>query len=185
MHRRHLNELLVRYAAIWPDEAPLARRFAAFAAAHDDCLLRSCVPGHITASAWIVAADGARCLLTHHKKLLLPENFGGETSFEAVRTFAQSKVAFDAIFAASDVLAIAAIHAVQSLGKSVPKDIAVVGYDNIGQSALATPAVTTVDQHIKIGGEMMVDLLLRKLAGEKVRSQVTPTKLVVRRSSVV
>jgi len=123
--------------------------------------------------------------LTHNRRLLLPENFGGETSFDAVRTFAQSRIAFDAIFAASDVLAIAAIHAVQSLGKSVPKDIAVVGYDNIGQSALATPAVTTVDQHIKIGGEIMVDLLLRKLAGEKVRSQVTPTKLIVRRSSVV
>ncbi len=83
MHRRHLNELLVRYAAIWPDEAPLARRFAAFAAAHDDCLLRSCVPGHITASAWIVAADGARCLLTHHKKLGRWLQLGGHVDGES------------------------------------------------------------------------------------------------------
>lgn len=121
--------------------------------------------------------------VAHDKKLLLPENFGGETSFDAIRAYAQSRTKFDAIFAASDVLAMSAIQAVQSVGKSVPEDVAVVGYDNIGQSALASPPVTTIDQHIKIGGEMMVDLLLRKLAGEKVVSQVTPTTLIERRSS--
>lgn len=116
-------------------------------------------------------------------QLLLPENFGGETSFDAIRGFAKGKDNFDAVFAASDVLAMSAILALQSLGKSVPGEVSVVGYDNIGQSALATPPVTTIDQHIKIGGELMVDLLLRKLAGEKVTSNITPTKLIVRKSS--
>ena len=36
---------------------------------HADCLLRSCVPGHLTGSAWIVNADRTRTLLTHHHKL--------------------------------------------------------------------------------------------------------------------
>lgn len=69
MHRHHLNELLRRYAAAWPDEAAEAARFAAFAAAHADCLHRTCVPGHITASAWILSPEGGRVLLTHHRKL--------------------------------------------------------------------------------------------------------------------
>jgi 8-oxo-dGTP pyrophosphatase MutT (NUDIX family) len=72
MHGRGLTELLdlfARYGRRHGQEAPLVQRFTAFAAAHPDCLWRACAPGHITASAWIVSADHARCLLVHHKKL--------------------------------------------------------------------------------------------------------------------
>lgn len=41
----------------------------AFVEAHHDCLLRSCVPGHLTGSAWIVSPGRSRALLTHHLKL--------------------------------------------------------------------------------------------------------------------
>ena len=40
-----------------------------FVAAHADGLLRTCVPGHLTGSAWIVSPDRTRALLTHHLKL--------------------------------------------------------------------------------------------------------------------
>ncbi len=40
-----------------------------FAEAHPDCLQRSCVPGHLTGSAWIVSPDRKWTLLTHHHKL--------------------------------------------------------------------------------------------------------------------
>jgi 8-oxo-dGTP pyrophosphatase MutT (NUDIX family) len=40
-----------------------------FVETHADCLLRSCVPGHLTGSAWVVDATRARTLLTHHRKL--------------------------------------------------------------------------------------------------------------------
>lgn len=40
-----------------------------FVAAQADCLLRSCAPGHLTGSAWIVSPDRRRTLLTHHRKL--------------------------------------------------------------------------------------------------------------------
>ena len=92
--------------------------------------------------------------------------------------------AFDAIFAASDVLAMTAIMALQAKGRSVPGDVAVVGYDNIGQAKLSTPPLTTIDQDIAGGGQLMVDLLLRQLAGEDVKSQVTSTRLIVRGSSL-
>lgn len=82
MHRRHLNELLQRYAVAWPDERELAARFAAFAAAHADCLVRSCVPGHITASAWILAPAGGAVLLTHHRKLGRWLQLGGHVDGE-------------------------------------------------------------------------------------------------------
>jgi len=40
-----------------------------FVVAQADCLLRTCVPGHLTGSAWIVSPDRRRTLLTHHHKL--------------------------------------------------------------------------------------------------------------------
>jgi 8-oxo-dGTP pyrophosphatase MutT (NUDIX family) len=86
VHRNALNELLRRYAAAWPAEAALVARFAAFTAQHADCLLRTCAPGHITASAWILSPDGARCLLLHHRKLdrwlQLGGHVDGETAVE-------------------------------------------------------------------------------------------------------
>ena len=71
MHRSGALRLLLEHA-----ELPLAREEAlaveetiAFAGAHADCLLRSCLPGHLTGSAWIVSPDRRRTLLTHHRKL--------------------------------------------------------------------------------------------------------------------
>jgi 8-oxo-dGTP pyrophosphatase MutT (NUDIX family) len=82
VHRRHLNALLLRYGELWPGEAEVAQRFLAFAAAHVDCLLRSCVPGHITASAWILSPDRGSALLTHHRKLDRWLQLGGHVDGE-------------------------------------------------------------------------------------------------------
>ncbi|MEO6595685.1 MAG: NUDIX hydrolase [Planctomycetota bacterium] len=84
MHRRHLTELLVRYAAAWPAEVSVSERFLAFIGEHDDCLHRSCVPGHITASAWILSPDGNSALLTHHKKLGRWLQLGGHVDGEVL-----------------------------------------------------------------------------------------------------
>lgn len=83
MHRQPLIELLTRYAAAWPAEAPLAERFLAFVREHADCLLRSCAPGHITASAWIVDATHQHALLTHHRKLGRWLQLGGHVDGES------------------------------------------------------------------------------------------------------
>ncbi|NNC38404.1 MAG: LacI family transcriptional regulator [Acidimicrobiales bacterium] len=115
--------------------------------------------------------------------LILRQNFGGETAFHALKDFLAAGHEFDAIFAASDVLAMAAIQAVQSASKRVPEDIAVVGYDNVGQASMSTPSLTTIDQHITQGGQMLVNLLLDKIDGKPVKSAFTKTELVVRRSS--
>lgn len=69
MHRRPLLDTIDDYRRRFPDEAAVADRFAAFVAAHPDCFERSCVPGHVTGSAWLVSHDQARFLLTHHRKL--------------------------------------------------------------------------------------------------------------------
>ena len=64
-----LLDLLNRFRAATPQAAAALRLFREFANAHTDCLERSCVPGHITGSAWLVDPTGLRVLLTHHRKL--------------------------------------------------------------------------------------------------------------------
>ena len=69
MHRRPLLELLERYEKRAPDEASCIGRIRELVRNREDCFDRSCLPGHVTASAWIVSSDYRRFLLTHHRKL--------------------------------------------------------------------------------------------------------------------
>lgn len=69
MHRKPLLELLDRYAARHPGEAACVARVRALVSAHADCFERSCPPGHVTGSAFVLSADGRRALLVHHRKL--------------------------------------------------------------------------------------------------------------------
>lgn len=65
------------YARRWPGEAEVVGHFLALLADPSDPFLRERLAGHFTASSWLVAADGARTLLTHHRKLGLWLQLGG------------------------------------------------------------------------------------------------------------
>ena len=69
MHRKPLLDVLERYLARHPEERVAVDHLRQFVRANPDCFSRSCVDGHLTASAWIVSHDHARFLLTHHAKL--------------------------------------------------------------------------------------------------------------------
>lgn len=69
MHREPLLELLARYERLHPDEADRVQQVCELVRNHADCFERSCLPGHVTASTWIVSSDRRRFLLTHHRKL--------------------------------------------------------------------------------------------------------------------
>lgn len=90
-----------------------------------------------------------------------------------------------AVFAANDVTAIATIGVARDLGLRVPADLSVVGFDNIPESALCSPQLTTVNQPIRTMGERAVEMLIRLIRGEPVdRTHLTlVTELVVRNST--
>ncbi|RXK53305.1 NUDIX domain-containing protein [Oleiharenicola lentus] len=64
-------------------EAAMLAEYFPFMAAHPDCLGRTCLDGHLTASAWIVDAARTRTLLTHHRKLDRWLQLGGHVDGEA------------------------------------------------------------------------------------------------------
>ena len=69
MHRRPLLDLLEVHRHRWPEDDARVTQICHFVRTHPDCFERSCAPGHITGSAWIVSADRRAVLLTHHRKL--------------------------------------------------------------------------------------------------------------------
>lgn len=69
MHRDKVLELLREFSQLVPEQAHEAERIRAFVVEHPDCFERTCIPGHITGSAWILSHDHERTLLTHHRKL--------------------------------------------------------------------------------------------------------------------
>lgn len=66
-----------------------------------------------------------------------------------------------AVFALSDVMALGAIRAFSDMGKRVPEDISVVGYDGIVTGQYSMPRLTTIRQDAKRLAEQSVDSLLR------------------------
>ena len=67
--RANLLAELRAYVPADPREAAMRARLVAFVAAHADAFARTLVPGHVTASAWIVDPARTRALLAHHRKL--------------------------------------------------------------------------------------------------------------------
>lgn len=106
-----------------------------------------------------------------------------EAAHTAMRRFIDSRSEFDAVFAATDVIAISSMRALAASGYSVPGDVAVVGYDDIAMAAHVHPSLTTVRQDLARGASLLVDLLLRRIAGEATESVLLPAELVVRESS--
>lgn len=89
----------------------------------------------------------------------------------------------DGIFAVSDAIALGAIKFLSEKQIRIPKDIAIVGFDDITHAHFSTPSLTTIKQNISAGGKLLVDLLLKQLQKQKVQSQLLDVELIHRESA--
>jgi len=90
-----------------------------------------------------------------------------------------------AIFASNDVMAMGVMDAIRNRGLRIPDDISVVGFDNIPQSAMVYPPLTTVQQPLEQMGRVAAQMLISILNNaEKDTSRIElPTELIVRGST--
>jgi len=102
--------------------------------------------------------------------------------YQAMMTLFARGADCDAVFAASDLIAIGAMRAIQEKGLAIPEQIAVAGFDNIPMAGFVSPPLTTVLQDTKQAGELLVKTLLHLINNEPVQSQMLPAKLIIRRS---
>ncbi|KAF0815403.1 HTH-type transcriptional repressor CytR [Andreprevotia sp. IGB-42] len=104
---------------------------------------------------------------------------------DAARALMAQADAPSAIFAVSDTLAIGVIAGLRSVGKRVPHDIAVVGFDDISLATQIDPPLTTIAQPMRALGETAARLLLQRLAqpGHTVPGVLLPHQLLIRGSA--
>lgn len=89
----------------------------------------------------------------------------------------------DAVFVASDLMALGAIDVLRRAGRRVPDDVAVAGFDDSPNAVSAVPPLTTMRQPFRRISAEMVRLLLGRIAGEPPATVILPTELVVRESA--
>jgi DNA-binding LacI/PurR family transcriptional regulator len=104
------------------------------------------------------------------------------SGYEAMQALLERSVPFDAVFGASDLIAIGAMTALAAAGRRVPEDVAVVGFDGIPMGAFTRPALTTVAQDTKRAGDLLVQTLIHLIGGQAAQCVTLPPRLVVRGS---
>lgn len=102
---------------------------------------------------------------------------------EAMRRLLERFPDLDAVFAGSDNMAAGAVRTLKAAGRSVPGDVAVVGFDDLPIARSTDPALTTVHQPVQALGQEMAKMLIALMAGEHPTPLLLPTHLVVRASA--
>ena len=86
--------------------------------------------------------------------------FSLEAGYSAACEYFRSHPETTALFAMSDTVALGAVRALRDLGKSVPEDVSVVGFDGIDLCRFSIPRLTTVEQPVEEIARRSVNLLL-------------------------
>lgn len=105
-----------------------------------------------------------------------------EAGADATHALIDAGHRFDAIVAASDLIAIGAMRALADRNLRVPEDVAVTGFDDIPAAASTRPPLTTVVQDTQRAGQLLVDAVRAQLEGLPAPGAMLPTRLLVRRS---
>ncbi|MFG3439547.1 LacI family DNA-binding transcriptional regulator [Nonomuraea sp. NPDC047897] len=136
---------------------------------------------------------GVDRLAGYHDALLpsgLPEivaygDFSEESGASAMRELLERHPELDAVFAASDLMAVGAIRVLKAAGRAIPGDVAVVGFEDSKAATHTDPPLTTVHQPTEAMGRQMAQLLVARINGEELRQPVVilDTHLVRRQSA--
>lgn len=114
--------------------------------------------------------------------LVAPGDFSEDTGEAAMRALLERRPDLDAVFAASDPMALGALRCLKGRGVRVPEDVSVVGFDDSETGRHTDPPLTSVHQPVGEMGGKMVELLLSRISGASPDPVILPTRLVVRAS---
>jgi DNA-binding LacI/PurR family transcriptional regulator len=90
---------------------------------------------------------------------------------------------FDAIVAASDMVALGALKALKERYISIPGDVSIIGFDDIAMSELFHPSLTTIKQNTKLAAKNMVEQLVKQLKKQEYQSITLDVELISRNST--
>ncbi len=110
----------------------------------------------------------------------VPSAFTQEGGYQAAQVLIAEGARIDGVFAASDAIAMGVIAALREMGRSVPHDVAVIGFDDAPGAALFTPPVTSIRQDWDRGGTLLAQKILALTKGAKPISETMPVQLKLR-----
>ncbi|HLQ12504.1 MAG TPA: LacI family DNA-binding transcriptional regulator [Steroidobacteraceae bacterium] len=116
-------------------------------------------------------------------QLVVAGDFHEEGGMRAVYQLMDSGVKFSAMFCVNDQTAYGACLALFHRGLAVPKDISVVGFDDLPASTYRVPPLTSVRQSVQQLGECSAEAILQLIAGRRPQISLPPVELVVREST--
>jgi len=117
-------------------------------------------------------------------------NWSAESGFHGAEKLLHENQNIEAIFACNDQMALGVQKAANALGIRIPKDLALVGYDNIPESEFFNVSLTTIRQGFTELGKVAMQELERKIKGEVKNGITTPEtifikpELIIRQSSM-
>ena len=143
------------------------------------------IAGPSNMCAGVDRLDGYRDAIGKRAAIVEEGDFGEESGYEAMKRMLSRRSRPDAVFAGSDLMAVGALRALRDAGLSVPRDVAVVGFDDVPLAAHTQPELTTVRQPLDQMAQAVADLLLRRIAvpSTRIKPVICATELVVRRSA--
>ncbi len=117
--------------------------------------------------------------------LVVQGDFSEESGAVAMRELLARAPDLDAVYAASDPMAIGAMHVLRTSGRAIPGDVAVVGFDDSRMAPHTDPPLTSVHQPVEKMGRAMAELLVSRIQGAapEATAVILDTHLVVRESS--
>lgn len=116
-------------------------------------------------------------------KHIIEGDWSRESGMSAMNKILKDNPEVDAVFCSNDAMALGAIDAIREAGKSVPDDIAVIGFDDSYLAQTSHPGLTSVKQDIVRLGEEAARMILAKLRGGFMDSEILPCELVVRETA--
>lgn len=144
--------------------------------------------GNVSAIEIRQRLEGSRAAIADQKGaaelIEIPTHLATDLSSAEIAQFlAETDQLPDGIFAASDVIALAALQALAGRGIQVPRDIKLIGFDDLPIARSSMPALTTIRQDITTGAAHLVDCLLKRIDGKQTGSVVLNPELILRESS--
>ena len=116
---------------------------------------------------------------------IIESDFSSLGGAKAVRELITENPHITSIIALNDRMAIGAISELKQMGKNVPQDISVVGYDDIPMAGTSQPALTTINQKPVELGRVAAELMLKRLNDEQPANVVISPSLVKRESLAI
>ncbi len=121
--------------------------------------------------------------LSVEKSLIVDGAFTREGAISATNRLLDARPDVDAIFAASDLISLGVLEVLRSRKRRVPRDIAIIGFDDSILARSTNPPLSTVRQPIAELGAEMARIVLRRIAGGDLERKILRTELVLREST--